>query len=128
MLHPFQAAAWNKSICSKCLASELMHGSNVTCDSCSNVGLVDKVGKLFLCEACARRELSTIPAPIIAVNQEPSIEKILENIDKLAESNTVKNIMDAAIKGNIKQYRDFFNADIPSIIELKALIDADESI
>lgn len=127
MNHPFQAAAWNKQLCSKCLSGEAVHGDSVTCESCNNVGLVEKVGKLFLCESCAKRENNT-PDPVKIDKEEQTIEKFVERINKAAESSTVKNVMDAAIQGNIKQYRDFFNAKIPSIVELKELIDNNPEI
>ena len=127
MNHPFQAAAWNKQLCSKCLSGEAVHGDSVTCESCNNVGLVEKIGKLFLCESCAKRENNT-PDPVKINKEEQTIEKFVERINKAAESSTVKNVMDAAIQGNIKQYRDFFNAKIPSIVELKELIDANNEI
>lgn len=135
MNHSFVAAVWNNKICAgyikdgvkiPCLQSESSHGDAVLCESCSNVGPVELVNKMLLCASCIAKERAVITEP--KSEPEPPIEKLLERIDKLAESSTIKHIMDSAIAGNIKQYRDFFNADIPSIIQLREMIESDDSI
>lgn len=65
-----------------------------------------------------------------------SIEQLANQVNRLLDTNqiqdisgnSVKTIIDSAIKGNINEFTDFFNAKIPSIIELEQAINADESI
>lgn len=134
MNHSFIAAQWNAIICAKCLQKEYAHKDDVTCEACSNVGEVELVNKMLLCQPCALKELTPVITP--AQQEVLSLEQTLNQVNRILETNqianadgeAVKDIIDAAIAGNIKKYKDFFNAKIPSIISLKDMIESDESI
>jgi hypothetical protein len=134
MNHSFIAAQWNQIICAKCLQKEYAHKDDVTCEACNNVGPVELIGKMLLCKECALKELTPIVKP--EVIEQLSIEQTLNQVNRILETNqianadgeAVKDIIDAAIAGNIKEYKDFFNAKIPSIIDLRNLVESDESI
>jgi hypothetical protein len=136
MNHSFIAASWNPKVCNKCTKSEDVHGNEVTCESCSNVGPVEIVGKLLLCAECQQRELNTQVAVVISPDEQLSLEQIRNQVDRLVDGNSVKSIngdsvktmVDEAIRGNIKSYTDFFNAKIPSIIELEQRINSSPDI
>lgn len=134
MNHSFIAAQWNQIICAKCLQKEYAHGNSVTCEACSNIGPVELIGKILLCAICSAKELTPIIKPEVA--EKLSLDSIFNQVNRILETNqiansdgeAVKDILDAAIQGNIKEYKDFFNAKIPSIMELKEMIDRDDSI
>jgi hypothetical protein len=139
MNHSFIKAGWNGLICSKCLRTEIDHSDNAQCESCSNKGPCEITGKLLLCFDCRTRELKTVLTNEVLVTQPDSeaikLERIVNQVNRVIETNqithneeSIKNLLDEAIKGNIKQYTDFFNAKIPSILELKGIIDVDDSI
>lgn len=134
MNHSFIAAQWNAVICAKCLQKEYAHKDDVTCEACNNVGPVELIGKMLLCAPCAEKESRPKISP--EVLEASSIEQVLNQVNRILETNqianadgeAVKDIIDAAIAGNIKEYKDFFNAKIPSIMSLKEMIDVDDSI
>ena len=140
MNHSFISAPWNAKVCSKCVKpehnerGEATHGDSVTCEACNNVGEVELIGKMLLCAPCAQKEL--IPKQSIEQVEQLSLEQVLNQVNRIMETQqivnqsdeSVKDILDAAIHGSIKEYKDFFNAKIPSIMELKALVDSDDSI
>ncbi len=144
MNHSFQQAKWSPTACGVCSKAEKFHGDEVQCESCSNIGPIEFIGKIAMCASCQQRhadtpdsEKETIESvPPFSTAEQISLEQIRNQVDRLVDSSaisnthgdTVKSIIDEAIVGNIKEYTDFFNAKIPSIMELKALIDADETI
>lgn len=136
MNHSFIAAPWNPTTCSKCAFTEDKHGDTVLCEACSNVGPVDISGKMLLCSTCIEKEKTTEIIPSKEVQERISLDTILNTIDRIVETkqiesmngDSVKSMIDDAIQGDIKQYTDFFNAKMPSIIDLKNLIDLDDSI
>lgn len=141
MNHSFVAAVWSKNACAKCALplmnalGEETHSDHVTCESCKNIGPVNKIGKILMCSECEKRENDTV-ITIPSIDDRLSLEQIRNQVERIVETNaivnpngdSVKSIMDEAIRGNIKVYTDFFNAKIPSIQELKQIIDDDESI
>jgi len=134
MNHTFIAAPWNEKICQKCTGPENMHGDSATCEACSNVGNLELVGKLFLCKTCEEKEKITPEKKEAA--EKLSLEQIVNQVNRIVDTeqiksmngDSVKSMIDEAINGDVKQYTDFFNAKMPSIIELKNLIDLDDSI
>lgn len=136
MNHSFIASAWSKTACAKCARTEQVHGNEVQCESCSNIGSVEVVGKILMCAECQARDTNTIPIESISVKEQLSIEQVRIQVDRIVDSNAIQNMngdsmrsmIDEAIRGNIKEYTDFFNAKIPSINELKESIDNNNTI
>lgn len=146
MNHSFIAAPWNQKICRgypssdgkviPCLQNEESHGKEFPCQACNNVGEVELFNKMLLCTLCVAKEIESINKPTPEVIEQLSIDQTLNQVNRILETNqivnaegeAVKDIIDAAIAGNIKEYRDFFNAKIPSIMELKTLVESDEKI
>lgn len=136
MNHSFIAAPWNAKVCIKCTRNELAHSDTAICEACSNVGPCELVGKILMCASCQVRDTNTAPKELTVTEAKPSLELVINQVNRLLETDairtsdgdTVKSIIDDAIKGNIKEFKDFFNAKLPSIMELKSLIDTDESI
>lgn len=134
MNHSFIAAPWNPETCSKCAFPESVHSDEVICEACSNVGPVNPVGKMLLCKSCEENENK--PVAKKELEEKLSLEQIVNQINRVVDSeqiksmngDSVKSMIDDAIQGDIKQYTDFFNAKMPSIIDLKNLIDVDDSI
>jgi hypothetical protein len=134
MNHTFVAAPWNKSVCMNCALSEQVHADDYPCEACDNKSGVINVGKLLLCQSCASKE--NLPTSKPVVTNQLSLEQIINQVDRIVETNqitnqsgdSVKSILDEAIKGDIKQYKDFFNAKMPSILELEEVIAQDSDI
>jgi hypothetical protein len=113
---------------------ESAHSDTVLCEACSNVGPVNIVGKMLLCSACEEKE-NKPPEPKVD-SERLSLDTIVNQVNRLVDSkqiesmngDSVKSMIDEAIQGNIKQFTDFFNAKMPSIVELKNMIDNDETI
>jgi hypothetical protein len=144
--HSFIAAPWNQKICRgypsadgkviPCLQIESAHGKDVTCESCNNVGEVELFNRMLLCASCVAKEIESINKPSIEQIESLSIEQTLNQVNRILETNqiangdgeAVKDIIDAAIAGNIKEYKDFFNAKIPSIMSLKETVESDNEI
>lgn len=63
-------------------------------------------------------------------------DQLINQVNRLVETDQIRSVngdsihsmIQDAIHGNIKQYTDFFNAKIASIIEMKQLIDNDNSV
>lgn len=136
MNHSFIAAPWNASICSKCLQKEYAHKNDVTCEACNNIGPIELVNKMLICASCQQKEIDAQNKPKPEEIARLSIEQTLNQVNRILETNqianqdgeAVKDIIDSAIAGNIQQYKDFFNAKIPSIMELKSMVESDELI
>lgn len=145
MNHSFIAAKWNSVICCHidngklCARKELDHSNSAQCEACSNVCSCEVIGKLLLCFDCRVKELKanelTEQANERVDSSDKKLERLVNQVNRVIETNaiikdgdSIKNLLEEAIKGNIKQYTDFFNAKIPSIIELKEIIDVDTSI
>lgn len=136
MNHSFIAAPWNQKVCVKCTRSVEAHSDKANCEACTNIGPCELVGKILMCADCQVRDSTTPLAESYVVPSKPSLELVVNQVNRLLETDqirtsdgdTVKSIIDDAIKGNIKEFQDFFNAKLPSIMELKNLIDADETI
>src|SRR5260221_6646970 len=142
MNHSFISAAWSINTCAKCATpkfnklGEETHSNEVTCEACNNVGPVTKSGKMLLCYHCESLEHRASPDQAKLSSEQLSIEQVVNQVNRIIDSHQIVNengenvstIIDEAIKGNIKEYTDFFNAKIPSIIELKVLVDEDTSI
>lgn len=136
MNHSFQAAKWSTTACSICARSESLHGDSVQCESCSNVGPIEIIDKIIMCADCQLRHQNTQVAVPNEIVDKLSIEQVLNQVNRIMETNSIQNpdgdsvksILDDAIKGSIKEYKDFFNAKMPGIDELKSIIDADESV
>jgi hypothetical protein len=137
MNHSFQSAKWSAKACNICARPESLHGNDVQCECCLNKGPIEIIGKIVMCSDCQERHKNTeVHGPSLEQKEKLSLEQVLNQVDRIVETQaivnkdgeSVKNIIDQAIQGNIKQYTDFFNATIPNIAELKEIINADESI
>lgn len=135
MNHSFQSAKWSAVACGLCAKAESFHGDSVQCESCSNIGPIEFIGKIAMCQSCQDRHKGTQPE-VVKAEEKLSLEQVMNQINRIVETNAivtsdgdcVKTIIDEAIAGNIKEYKDFFNAKIPSITSLKEMIDSDDSI
>jgi len=148
MNHSFVSASWNKLVCAGyrierdgkvvsivCLRKEHEHADDAQCESCANKGPCEVIDKMLMCAECQIRQQSTKPE-IIAKEEKLSLEQVMNQVNRIVDTNaietkdgdSVKTIIDEAIAGNIKEYKDFFNAKIPSITSLKEMIDNDETI
>uniref|UniRef100_A0A6M3L914 Uncharacterized protein n=1 Tax=viral metagenome TaxID=1070528 RepID=A0A6M3L914_9ZZZZ len=113
--------------CAICKRGVIDHTKAATCEACSNTGECELIGTMLLCESCQAKENTTQSIPPVVIETKTT-ESLIGQINKVAESTTVKSLVDSAIKGNIKQYTDFFNASMPSILSLKELIDSTPDI
>src|SRR5215467_460902 len=131
--HKFSAAVWNQLICGICLK----RSENHHCESCDNtdteIYFVNK--KMLLCEGCFARHNEAVKRAEEAIKKDKqdklSLEQIINQVNRIVETDaiktldgaTVRSIIDEAVQGNIKQFTEFFNANIPSIIALKQQCD-----
>lgn len=127
MNHPFIKAPWNANVCAKCAKAKDLHELLPTCESCGKVIDCDVIEfqgkKLTLCVECKTKHNKAIELEIkIEKERSDSVNKFINDSNRLADSQTIKSIVDQAITGNIKQYTDFFNAKMVPIVELEKLI------
>jgi hypothetical protein len=107
----------NSTLCAKCHYDMLSHMDNVACDACSNVGIVNVVNSMLLCDVCAEKEIS-IRSEVIPPHNEVNVENEVKQLAKEINPNLV----------TMETSMDFFNAETISLIELEKLILADENI
>lgn len=91
------------------------------CEACSNSGTLELVNGMMLCADCVLGESSVTVAP------KPTTDAVRE-LQQLSDKMQRIPIRESVIKGNIKQYTDFFNANTTPWVELEARIQSDESI
>lgn len=157
MNHSFIAAKWNQSVCQKCARPDSEH-KVTTCESCGNTGdcELSLIGNILMCQSCQLLEKQVVDAkssmndliPTDSTNTtfdsvdsnnsrtRLTTDQLINQVNRLVETDQIRSVngdsihsmIQDAIHGNIKQYTDFFNAKIASIIEMKQLIDNDDSI
>ncbi len=124
MNHSFHASLSDKTVCSHCKFTEVMHGNKAICESCSNEGPVDIVyGNMLMCKDCQELEKKAYAESMKPENQEARVESMNQR--------TYENAVVAqsrAIDNSIQVRTDIFNASTTAIVELKAAIDGDEAI
>ncbi len=144
MNHSFIRAPWSDKVCAKCAipefnkAGEATHSDKVTCEACSSISEIHLVNKMLLCAVCRDKETQvTGHNSPNEIKDKLSLEQVVNQVNRIlneqspivnASNENVYSILDRAIQGDIKQYKDFFNANMPSIAELEAIIGADDSI
>jgi len=131
MSHPFIKALWNANVCAKCAKPKSAHDTLTECQSCNTVSEceITKIdGKeLSLCADClTKHNEAVVNASRIETQRIERLQDLVnhanEQIDKFADGTSVKNIIEQAIQGNIKEYTDFFNAKMTPIVELEKLV------
>ena len=125
MKHSFISSNINQSICSVCHKIESVHGIT-ECECCAQLDDCEIVNGMLMCSICRDKELS-VKSVVPPVN-EPTLEQIVFRANQIVDSPTFQSALDLAIKGNIDKYTDFFNANMPSIISLKELIDSSSDL
>jgi hypothetical protein len=132
--HKFNPAVWNSLVCGTCLHKAEQH----SCEACDNtdpyVYYVNK--KMLLCDACFAKHNEAYQRTDNAIKSDQahklSLEQIINQVNRLVDvespiktmtGETINSIIDNAIKGNIQKFTDFFNAQIPAIVELKQQCD-----
>ncbi len=98
-MHPFIPSI-GANTCQKCKRPEISHTELATCEACPNIGPCEIWLGMLLCKSCYEKE-----------------EK------------QIKSIVEAkAIDDRVQLRSDVFNAETVAIVQLKQLIDADDSI
>lgn len=107
MNHPFASSTLEPETCARCGYAELSHGDSAVCEACgaeTKCELYPNLThpkKMLLCSACIKKEY------------------------ELAKKLTDERV---AAHQEIKSSSDYFNANIPAIMELKQTIDNDPNI
>lgn len=139
MNHEFVKSAWNQLVCAKCALAIDKHVV-LQCEACSSNDTSCKlIDGMYLCASCAEKHTSAkLTTQVIPpeINDGHKIERIVNQANRLIETDqiqsdngaSIRSIIENAVKGNINEFKDFFNAKIPSIIELTTAVENDETI
>jgi hypothetical protein len=107
MNHSFVSATLDARVCARCGYNEIAHGPLATCEACGVeencefLGKLDNPKKMLLCAKCTKAEMD------LAVRQTAERVKAHEAI---------------------KSSADYFNANIPAIMDIVKVINDDETI
>lgn len=106
----------SKPVCMKCHRPELDHTDKASCEACDYVGACELYSSepnkvMLLCPSCIEKEEAHRMSP---EQQQKRVQAIVAN--------------SKTIDSGIQLRTDIFNAQTTSIMELKAAIDADDSI
>lgn len=122
MDHKYIQSMFSPNTCGICKRAELDHTDTATCECCSNIGpmeiftIPNTTVKMLMCPVCIEKEI---------VGQ----KELKENAEnRIQESNLSMQQRLEQVKHEIIQQSDIFNAKIPSLIEIQASVDADDSI
>ena len=107
MNHVFASSTLEPETCARCGYTETAHGDNATCEACGSETKCEffpnltHPKKMLLCPSCIRKEYET-----------------------------AKQITEERVKAHeqIKSSSDYFNANIPAIVDIKSTIDNDPNI
>lgn len=147
MNHSFQPSALNTKLCAKCDRPPAHHQAFYACESCGSFAMVYKSGeldidtnelemisdKILACKKCKAKEDEAIefrslqPKPVTYTAVSPqAIEQMNNARAESFESVNAKYARELDL--SIARITDLFNAKTVSIMELKAIVDADDSI
>lgn len=118
MNHSFTQALDGTDKCAKCKYPALAHSNEAVCDCCPNIGPVEiRYGNMLMCADCWNKEQQLHADAMKPENQQARIDamnRAMEASRKVDASITVRS--------------DLFNAATTAIVDLKKLIDENESI
>lgn len=118
MDHPFLPSLTDSAKCNKCKLNQLMHTNMAECETCDHIGSVEMLGDIAICNECMVKELAAAKA-----YQAPKLQEARHDVYVNEQLNRVKTI-----DQQVQLRTDIFNAETVAIVEIKALIDSDESI
>src|SRR5665213_2674679 len=117
MNHSFIPSNIDSNLCGMCKHTPIDHTDMATCECCPTVGPVEIYMTMLMCPSCIVKETEAQ-----VINSSPA-----KQAERVSDMNA--NIVNArAIDDSISVRSDLFNAATVSIIELKEMIDKDESI
>lgn len=108
-----------------------------TCDICeqSNIKVMAKYGNMLFCDECWKKEEESTKKLMDPVEQQKRVDEANARVEAQRANLPIASIginevlrQSREIDSNIQIRTDLFNAATVSIVELKAAIDADESI
>lgn len=117
MNHTFTPSPIDSSKCTLCKYDPIQHSESAECECCPNIGPVSEYMSMLMCIDCIEKEKSLQNAN---TNQVSVTNRINQMNEFLASSRKIDE--------SIQIRTDLFNAATTSIIELKSVIESDESI
>ncbi len=116
--HSFIPSIGNGTICAKCHKDAISHTNEAVCECCPNIGPVELVfGGILMCKSCYKKELSLQNENRKPENQAARINQMNASLQKARD-----------IDNSIQISSDIFNAKTVAILDLKKLIDDNETI
>lgn len=128
--HPFVPSQLNQSLCAKCYQSIDKHGSTVTCESCSNSGVLEQLNGIWMCESCRTKEVQALLEPRAIPSAKTLTFQALAN--EVSNDHRPTDTQNSAINKlgsqSITRSEDFFNARTIAINDRWKAIIADDTI
>lgn len=122
MKHEFRAGLADALVCTICKYKEIDHTERATCETCGNSGTCDIVyGNVLMCVDCQDKEKKA--QEDLAAGADARVEESRQNADARAKITKAQQI-----DHSIQIIQDIFNAETVAIVDIRNVIDADESI
>lgn len=119
--HAFRAFVHDEMHCVQCGFPEAMHTEKAKCEVCDDhKGPLQVFRTILMCQACRQKEQEAI-----ANNEASAEQRVVEQRESFVKRQAADMMKE--LDASITIRTDYFNADIPSVMSIKAIIDADET-